>query len=322
MLENESERQALFLPGEAQSIHELIHAVRGVQVMFDSDLAVLYQVETKRINEAVRRNAARFPERFCFQLSKEELEGLRSQFATSNLRGLHDDLRSQTVISNVARQRGGRRYLPFVFTEQGVAMLSAVLRSDVAVQVSIYIMDAFVEMRRLMTENATTTERIRALELRQLEHQRMADERFDRIFDYMEAHETPRQKMFFEGQVYDAFELLTSLVRRARSEIILVDGYVDDRTLNVLAKREEGVDITIWTRPDTRLTMRDVEAFNAQYPSLRVEHTTAFHDRFLIVDRHEGYLVGASLKDAGKKSFAIARIEDDALIRAVLARLK
>ncbi len=201
-------------------------------------------------------------------------------------------------------------------------MLSAVLRSDIAIQVSIYIMDAFVEMRRLMTENATTAERIRALELRQLEHQRMADEHFDRIFDYMEAHETPRQKMFFEGQVYDAFELLTSLVRRARSEIILVDGYVDGRTLNVLAKREEGVDITIWTRPDTRLTMRDIEAFNAQYPSLGVRHTTAFHDRFLIVDRHEGYFVGASLKDAGKKSFAITRIEDDALICAVLARLK
>ncbi len=322
MPEIENDRQVLFLPAGAQSIRELICTVRGAQVMFDSDLAVLYQVETKRINEAVRRNPARFPERFCFQLSKEELEGLRSQIATSNHREPQDALRSQTVTSSFARQRGGRRYLPFVFTEQGVAMLSAVLHSDVAIQVSIYIMDAFVEMRRLMTENVTTTERIHALELRQLEHQRMADERFERIFDYMEAHETPRQKMFFEGQVYDAFELLASLVRRARSEIVLVDGYVDDRTLNVLAKKREGVDITIWTRPNTRLTMHDVEAFNAQYPSLRVEHTTVFHDRFLIIDRCEGYLVGASLKDAGKKSFAIARIEDNALIRAVLARLR
>ena len=211
--------------------------------------------------------------------------------------------------------------MPRVFTEQGVSMLSAVLRSKTAIDVSIRVMDAFVEMRHFIASNAAMFEQIRAVELRQLEYQRTTDERFERVFDYMEAHEAPRQKVFFDGQVYDAFELLVGLVRRARESIVLVDGYADAGTLNILAKKADGVAATIWTHPRARLTKRDVEAFNAQYPRLEVRRTSAFHDRFLILDDAEGYLVGASLKDAGKKAFAVVRLEDGEPVAAILARL-
>ncbi len=298
--------EVAIVPANEVVIRDLIYTVRGTQVMLDSDLAMLYGVETKRLNENVKRNIARFPEPFCFQLTQDEYANLMSQFATSSFGGQH----------------GGRRKLPYVFTEQGVAMLSAVLRSDTAVRVSVQIMKSFVEMRHFIASNAALFEQVRAVELRQLEYQKSTDERFERVFDYMEAHEAPKQKVFFEGQVYDAFELLVNLVKRTEREIVLVDGYVDAGTLNVLAKKRRDVAITIWTHPNTRLTARDVDTFNAQYPQLEVRHTMAFHDRFLILDGTEGYLVGASLKDAGKRAFAITRIEDAESVAAILARLE
>ena len=211
--------------------------------------------------------------------------------------------------------------MPRVFTEQGVSMLSAVLRSPTAIEVSIKIMDAFVEMRHFIADNAHMFEQIRNIELKQAEYQKATDDRFEKVFDYMGAHREPRQKVFFEGQVWDAFEFLVSTIQKAQKGIVLVDGYVDTTTLNILAKKAEDVVVTVWTNPKTKLTARDVETFNAQYPSLEVRHTTAFHDRFLILDGSEGYLVGASLKDAGKRSFAVTRIEDAAIAQTVLSKL-
>ncbi len=273
--------------------------------MLDSNFAELYEVETKRLNEAVGRNKARFPEAFCFKPMVDEEESLSSQLATSN----------------TAEGRGGRRYLPRVFTEQGVAMLSAVLRSQTAIKVSVKIMNAFVEMRHFIADNAHMFEQIRTVKLRQLEYQKATDERFERVFDYMETHEAPNQKVFFEGQVYDAFELLVTLVQRAKREIVLVDGYVDTGTLNILAKKRPGISATVWTHPKTCLTERDIATFNAQYPTLEVRHTASFHDRFLILDGVEGYLIGASLKDAGKKSFAITKLEGSSIIESIIAAL-
>ncbi|MGI6535328.1 MAG: ORF6N domain-containing protein [Eggerthellaceae bacterium] len=299
------EGETAIAPSSDVQIRDMIYTVRGQQVMLDSDLAKLYGVETKVLNQAVTRNPSRFPEQFCFRVTRKEDQVLRSQIVTS-----------KTV-----EGRGGRRYLPRVFTEQGVAMLSAVLRSETAVKVSVKVMDAFVEMRHFIADNAHMFERIRSIDNRLDSLERSTDERFERVFDYMEAHEAPSQKVFFEGQVYDAFELLVSLVQRAEREIVLVDGYVDTGTLNILAKKAEGVPVTIWTHPKTRLTDHDVATFNAQYPQLEVKHTATFHDRFLIIDGAEGYLVGASLKDAGKKSFAVTRIEDASVVNAVLGRL-
>ena len=294
-------------PAGAAEIRNLIYTVRGAQVMLDSDLAELYQVETKALNRAAKRNEGRFPEDFRFQLTRDELDGLRCQFGTLAGHGPDSSI--------------GRTYLPYAYTEQGVAMLSAVLRSETAVHASVRIMRAFVEMRRFIASNAAMFEQIRAVELRQLDYQRTTDERFERVFDYMEAREVPKQKLFFEGQVFDAFELLVSIVQKAEREIILIDGYVGTNTLNILAKKANGVTVSVFTHPRTDLTKGDVDAFNAQYPTLTIVHTTAFHDRFLILDGAETYHVGASLKDAGKKCFAITRIDEESVTAGLMDRL-
>ena len=290
-------------------IKNLIYVIRNQQVMIDSDLAVLYQVETGRLNEAVKRNISRFPERFRFQLTKEEYVNLKSQSAISSL-------------NRNGNTYGGRRTLPYAFTEQGIAMLSTVLRSEIAIQTSIRIMDTFVEMRRFIANNALLFERISNVELKQLEYQKQTDEKLEQIFEYISEHEEASQKVFFDGQIYDAFSLIVSLIQKAEKEITLIDGYVDVGTLNLLSKKNENVSVTIYTQKRTRLSKTDVENFNAQYPTLEVKYTKVFHDRFLILDRETGYHVGASLKDAGKKCFGINLIQDAGIIRDILQRLE
>ena len=291
-------------------IKSMIYVICNQQVMIDSDLAMLYQVETKRLNEAVKRNIVRFPNEFRFQLTDKELESLRSQFATSNNSEMEDG------------KKGGRRYLPYVFTEQGIAMLSAILRSDVAIQVSINIMKSFVEMRRFIANNALLFERISTVELRQLEYQKQTDEKLEQIFAYISEHEESGQKVFFAGQIYDAFSLIVNLIQKAEKEITLIDGYVDVGTLNLLSKKKSDVAVTIYTQKQTKLTKADVKNFNAQYPTLKIKYTKVFHDRFLILDRTIAYHVGASLKDAGKKCFGINLIQDAGIIKDILQRLE
>ncbi len=291
-------------------IKSMIYVICNQQVMIDSDLAMLYQVETKRLNEAVKRNIVRFPNEFRFQLTDKELESLRSQFATSNNSEMEDG------------KKGGRRYLPYVFTEQGIAMLSAILRSDVAIQVSINIMKSFVEMRRFIANNSLLFERISTVELRQLEYQKQTDEKLEQIFEYISEHEEPSQKVFFDGQIYDAFSLIVNLIQKAEKEITLIDGYVDVGTLNLLSKKKSDVAVTIYTQKQTKLTKADVKNFNAQYPTLKIKYTKVFHDRFLILDQAIAYHVGASLKDAGKKCFGINLIQDAGIIKDILQRLE
>lgn len=291
-------------------IYNMIYVIRGKQVMADSDLAMLYQVETKRLNEAVKRNMARFPTEFRFQLTGEEANSLRSQFATSKANEIDDF------------KKGGRRYLPYVFTEQGIAMLSAVLRSDVAINISIHIMNTFVEMRRFMSNNAFLFERISSVELRQLQYQKQTNEKLEQIFEYITDHKEAKQKLFFDGQIYDAFSLISSLIQKADKNIVLIDGYVDIGTLNLLTKKKERVSVTIYTQQQTKLTAKDVENFNAQYPVLKVKYSKVFHDRFLILDNTMAYHIGASLKDAGKKCFAVSLIQDIGIVKDILQRLE
>ena len=221
-----------------------------------------------------------------------------------------------------SKGKGGRRYLPYVFTEQGIAMLSAVLRSDIAIQVSIKIMNTFVEMRCFMANNSLVLNRINEIEVKQLIYQKDADEKFDKIFTYISEHEEVSQKIFFEGQIYDAFSLLAELIAKAKIEIVLIDNYVDVGTLNILAKKQENVKAQIYTVKRTKLSPTDINNFNQQYPALSVNYTEEFHDRFLIIDESWGYHIGASLKDTGKKCFAINRIEDRENIRDILNRIK
>ena len=305
MSEKNTEQTAI-VPIDTGHIRELVYTVRGVQVMLDADLAQLYQVETKALNRAVNRNIARFPEDFRFQLTKDEYDSLRCQFGTS---------------SETDSGHGGRRYLPYAYTEQGISMLSGVLRSDVAIEVSIGIMRAFVEMRRFIASNAHMFERIERVELKQLTYQKETDEKFEQVFDFIHSHAESSQKIFFDGQIYDAFSLLASLIQKATKDIILIDGYVDIGTLNLLAKKRNNVAVEIHTFSNTKLTAADVAKFNSQYPQLIVKHTNAFHDRFLILDHKEAYHIGASLKDAGKKCFAITLLQEEGLLKELLGRL-
>ncbi len=292
---------------ESRDIGSLVYIIRGKQVMIDSDLAVLYQVETKNLNKAAARNADRFPEDFRFKLTKEEFDGLRFQIGTSNEEQVG---------------RGGRRYYPYAYTEQGISMLASVLHSKVAVQVSINIMRTFVEMRRFIANNALLFEKVSDIELKQLEYQKNTDEKFDKVFQYIEDHAESEQKLFYDGQIYDAFSLITSIIKKAQKEIILIDGYVDVDTFNILSKKNSGFDVKIYTFASAQLTNRDTANFNAQYPTLTVKKTQVFHDRFIILDGKTVYHIGASIKDAGKKCFGISLIDDQGVVADLLNRLK
>ena len=287
---------------EVEDIKQKIYIIRGKQIILDSDIAMWYEVETKRINEAVKRNRKRFPEEFCFQLTEIEIENLRSQFATSSLN---------------KNNYGGRRYFPYAFTEQGVAMLSTVLHSDKAINVSIRIMNAFVEMRRFLSSNAQIFERITNVEYRLLEH----DKKFEEVFNQFQIKDNVEQKIFFDGQVYDAFSMIVDLIKKAKSEIILIDNYVDIDTLNMLAKKNDNVKVGIYTKKNTKLSIKDISKFNMQYSKLEVKYTDIFHDRFLILDRKYIYHIGASIKDVGKKCFGITLIKYDGIIQDILAKL-
>ena len=285
-----------------REIQNMIYTFRGKQVMVDSDLATLYQVTTKRLNEQVRRNKNRFPSEFMFRLTSEEYNHLRSQNATSSEDNAH----------------GGRRYMPYVFTEQGIAMLSAVLKSDIAVEVSVKIMNSFVEMRNFLFSNREMFARLDRVELKQLE----TDKKLEEVFDYIGANTEVKQNIFFKGQIYDAFSFIVGLMEKAKKEIILIDNYVDVNALNILCKKNQGVDVVIATAGKGSLSAKDITKFNAQYPKLSLKTNTDFHDRFLIIDKTEVYHIGASIKDAGKKSFGITKIEDKDLIQSLVNKVR
>lgn len=271
------------------SIQDRIITIRNTQVMLDEDLAVLYGVELKRLNEQVKRNIERFPEPFCFQLTAEEAEGLRSQNATlESGRGKH------------------RKYLPYVFSEQGVAMLSAVLRSETAVAVSIQIMNAFIVMRRFLRDNAQVFQRLGNLELRQIE----TDKTIERVLSAIEDKTLkPKQGIFYDGQVFEAWQFVSDLVRSAKKSIILIDNYVDDSVLSLFSKKKKGVSVTILTKTISKQLELDIRKFNEQYSSLTLKQFNASHDRFMVIDDTDLYHFGASLKDLGKKWFAFSKME-------------
>lgn len=280
-------------------IQNMIYTFRGKQVMIDRDLASLYQVQTKRLNEQVKRNSGRFPAEFCFNLSDKEKDELVANCD-----------RFKTLKHSSSN--------PYAFTEQGIAMLSAVLKSDIAVEVSIKIMNSFVEMRKFLLSNKEMFARLDRVELKQLE----TDQKLEEVFNYIATNTEVKQNIFFDGQIYDAFSFIVGLVQKAKKEIILIDNYVDVHTLNILCKKDKGVDIIVATAGKGSLSTKDITKFNAQYPKLLVKTTTDFHDRFLIIDKTEVYHIGASIKDAGKKSFGITKIEDKDLIKNLINKVR
>ena len=277
---------------EVIDIKPMIRVIRGQQVMIDRDLALLYGVETKRLNEQVKRNIERFPDDFMFQLTKDDVEILKSQNATSSW--------------------GGDRRLPYAFTEQGIAMLSSVLKSQTAVDVNIRIMRAFVSMRRFIATNAQLFQRLETIEYHQLEmkqHQEVTDKRIDEVFKRLDANIPPIQGIFYDGQVFDAYRFVSDLMRKAKRSIVLIDNYVDDTVLTLLDKRENGVTATIYTQRISNQFQLDVDRHNAQYPLIEIKQFNKAHDRFLLID-DEVYHIGASIKDLGKKWFGFTLMRD------------
>ena len=292
-------------------IKSRIHTIRGVQVMLDRDLAVIYGVETKALNQAVKRNAERFPESFMFRLSFVESEKWKSQIVTSNLTPKEE-----------AGLRMGLRRPPYAFTEQGIAMLSAVLKSKTAILVSVRIMEIFVAMRRAFVSMAPMLARLDNVERRQIADQARNEERFDVIFKAMDGGNFPPQKIFYDGQVYDAFDQMKKFVRMAKTELIVIDPYFADSVLPLVAQKRNGVSVLVVKNSRNKLLhAADVTAFNAQYGnSLAVKTSDRFHDRFLILDRSVLINVGASLNYLGKRCFAFSSL-DKSNIPDLLAKI-
>jgi hypothetical protein len=276
-------------------IENRIFTIRGVQVMIDYHLAELFIVETKRLNEQVKRNTKRFPLSFMFQLTTSEWDTLQSQIATAEI---NDDLRSQFATAK-------RRTSPYVFTEQGVAMLSAVLNSDTAINVSIQIMDAFVKMRQILVENSLINLRLDKIELKQLE----TNQKFEQVFKALESKNiVPIQGVFFDGQVFDAYELASKIIRSAQKNIVLIDNYIDESSLTLLAKKNNQVNVLLLSKTINKQLALDVKKANEQYGDFEIREFDKSHDRFLIIDNSEVFHLGASLKDLGKKWFAFSKL--------------
>jgi hypothetical protein len=285
-------------------IETRIFTIQNKQVMIDRDLAELYNIETKALNQAVKRNVERFPKQFCFQLSDSE---------------------TKELVANCDRFKALKHSAsnPYAFTEQGVAMLSAVLRSETAVKVSIEIMNAFVQMRHYLQENANIIGQISVLKNEVHSKFEKYDENFNKIFHSLEQHpKTQTQGIFFQGQIFDAYAFFQNIIQKAKKEIILIDGYVDLTVLEQFSKKKSGVQVTIYTDSKTKISALDVQKFNSQYPQLNLNYTSKMHDRFLIIDNKTVYHIGASLKDLSKKCFAFELMEDSAvLIQLILKNL-
>ena len=287
-----------------EDIKNLIYTIRGKQVMLDSDVAMLYHYETKKINQAVKRNIDRFPERFCFKLTEEELETMWSQIVTTSK--LEDN------------KYRSKKYLPYVFTEQGIAMLSGLLKNEIAVQVSIKIMDAFVEMRKYINLNKHLFEKVVTIENKMDKKFIEYDRKFDAVFNQLQQEENIKQRIFFDGQIYDAYSLIIDIIKKANKKILIIDNYIDDSVLKMLTKKNKNVEVVILTSDKSNIEKIDIQKFNKEYPILKVAKTNKFHDRFIVIDNKEMYHLGASIKDLGKKCFGINKIEDLDIVNKVI----
>jgi hypothetical protein len=276
-------------------IEERIFHFRNTQVMIDRDLAEFYGVETKKLNQQVKRNIERFPEEFRFQLNSDE----KNELVTNCDR--FESLKHSS--SN-----------PYAFTEQGVAMLSAVLRSETSVKVSIQIINAFVGMRRFLLQNAEIFQRIEHIEINQKEYKLDSDKKFDKIFKALDKGALPpRQGIFYNGQIFDAYTLISDIIRTAKKSIIIIDNYADDTVLQMLTKRLKAVKAVIYTQIISKTLAQDLNKHNSQYEPVEIKELKSSHDRFMIIDNNVVYHFGASLKDAGKKWFAFSKLDIDAL---------
>ena len=277
-----------------ENLQALIFTIRDMQVMLDSDLAKLYQVETKRINEAVKRNSDKFPNDLMFKLTNEEFENLRSQNATFK------------------ESLNRRKYLPKVFTEQGVYMLATVLKSKVATEVTLSIMRTFTKMKNFLINNATIFDRLEIIEKRQIGFELTANEKINKIFNIISKNEIPTQGIFYDGQIWEAYEFINSLLKAANKEVVLIDNYIDDSVLTLFSKYPK-LNFIIITKNISKQSKLDINKYNSQYNNLKIKTSNQYHDRFLLID-NQTYHIGASLKDLGKKVFAFSKLDIKILV--------
>ena len=286
---------------ENKSIEECIYNIRGQQVMLDSDVAYFFEVETKNLNKQMKRNINRFPDDFCFQLNSKEFKNLRFQNVTSNY--------------------GGRRYLPYVYTEEGVIALSGVIKSEIAAKMSVEIARKFIQMRKFILENGDVLLALAKLQNRQIEFENETNRKFDEILKLISKADLPKQAIFSAGQFYDAYEYISSIIRKANSSIVLIDPYCDVKAFTFLKNKKESVKLTICSSRLSKLEKEEIEKFESQYGKINIKQLDDNHDRYLIIDNEECYQLGASLNYAGKKMFDIIKIENKEIIDFLLKKI-
>ncbi|MCM1053836.1 MAG: ORF6N domain-containing protein [Ruminococcus sp.] len=294
---------------EELDIKSMIYTIRGKQVIMDSDVAKLYHYETRKLNQAVKRNSERFPERFCFQITEKEFKCLRSQNVTLN--------------ENLGRGQH-RKYLPYVFTEYGITMLAGILKSEIAIKVSINIIDAFIEMRKFLLSNGQVFERLTNIENKQLEYDKKfieQDNKINEVFNYLEVEDNIKERIFFEGQIYDAYSLIVDIIKKASKSIIIIDNYIDESILKMLSKKKKDVKVILITSNKAKINNLDIEKFNKEYPKLEIRKSTKYHDRFIIIDKERLYHLGASIKDLGNKCFGINKIEEKEILEKIISSI-
>ena len=286
---------------EGKNIEECIQSIRGQQVMIDSDVAFFFGTEVKKLNQQMKRNIERFPEDFCFQLSEKELDSI---------------LRSQNVTSNTISSK--RRYKPYVYTEHGVLALAGVIKNEIATKMSVEIVRKFVQMRRFIMENGDVLLALARLQNRQIEFENETNRKFDEILKLISKADLPKQTIFSAGQFYDAYEYISSIIRRANTSIVLIDPYCDSKAFTFLKNKKESVELTICSSHLSKLENDEIVKFEQQYGKININYLDDNHDRYLILDNEECYQLGASLNYAGKKMFSIIKNENKDIIRFIL----
>lgn len=294
---NKNQLPSLF-SSESKNIEDCIYTIRGEQVMLDSDVAYFFGIETKNLNKQMKRNVNRFPDDFCFQLNSNEFKNLRFQNATSNY--------------------GGRRYLPYVYTEEGIIALAGVIKSDVASKMSVEIARKFIQMRKFILENGDTLLALAKLQNRQIEFENKTNQKFDEILMSISKADLPKQALFYAGQFYDAYEYVSDIIRRANNSIVLIDPYCDSKALTYLKNKKPNVQVIVVTSNPLKIEMEELNKFKSQYGEIVIKYLDNNHDRYLIVDNEECYNLGTSLNYLGKKSFSIIKNVDINIIKELL----
>ncbi len=284
---------------EHLEIENMIYEIRGKQVMLDSDIAILFGYSTKDLNRNVKNNSNRFPEEYCFQLTDTEYKNLRCKIFTSSLENKY----------------GGRRYNPYVFTEYGITMLAGILKSEIAVKMSLKIVNTFIAMRKYISNNLLEQKYIKDIVLKHDNEIQLLQKSFSKFEEKRKVNE-----IYFNGQIYDAYSKIVDILREAQEEIVIIDAYADKNTLDII--RELKTQVTLIANERAKITKLDIQKYNEQYGNLKFIYNNTFHDRYFILDTRAVYHCGTSVNNAGSKTFSINKLEDELVIKSLIEKIE